>query len=479
MTRAQLGLSNTIGFLIFIFIILIALIPVSVIIISQNTEQQNLIQNAQIERGIINQQYNEFLQYSYNGIMFTYNSVTNTICFIITNSISLPISIKYFLIFNGTDWIQLNIMNQKGSFIAEPNNLNSNLLIRGNVSIQLPSNIRPYENQSSYIAAITQYGNIIYAVPYSLATNYHIFEGSILTSFDLPYSYIKNSSVSFAYPGIIHYFNTTDANIYWNGINSYKPYEYYYNGNLYINLNGTWFNTTTIPKTSSFFDNLTASYINMNLDIPVLQLSSSTIQYGGGEVFWNESYFANENISMEFISTYTAGDLGSGGGLDFYLFINPEQWNLTSTWNSSTSFPQNHIFSSILNPLIYFPKSLSPYLVLSWSSNGWDLFIYNITNLTENNSFNPEPGDFILFTISYIPRTDEIYATALNYNTSQKSTAVFNLTGIFSPPNSNNYVFGIASFNHGLTSNWGLIYANVPALEPLFDSKLQNLFSFF
>ena len=470
------GLSTTVGFMIFLFVLLTALIPLALLILSEGQNEQFQIQVAQQYRNVVGNQYNDFLQYSFSGIVFIYDSTTNTVFFVETNGIPSPIIIKYLMVFNGTKWILLSLVKEKSSFIAKPEYLNTSLEIQGNTSIQLPNNIRPYDNQSIYVVAVTQYGNAIFAVPYSLPINYYIFEGAILPFLDLPYSYLKNTTVSFAYPAIIHYYNTSDAFLYWDGINSYKPYECY-NGTLHVHLNGIWFNTTNIPKASLNFDNLTSNYIDMNVTIPVLQLSSSEVQYGGGEVFWNQTYFANENISLEFIATYTAEDLGSGGGLVFYLFTEPELWNLSAVWNSSALFPQSYNYTNFLQPLIFFPKSSSPYLALSWSSNGWSLFVYNVTSITKTSErFVPQPGDFILFKISYIPRTNELLAVAYNYNTSQKSVAVFNLSNVIYPFDSGDYAFGVASFNHGVSANWGLIYANVPALRPLFDSQLQMLF---
>ena len=463
------GLSATIGFLIFILILLTTLIPLAFLILSQSVNQQYQIQNIQAQRELISEQYHDV----YSDIVLVYSSTSNRVSFLFFNTPVIPVIIKYLVVFNGTKWIYLNIIKEKGTLVAVPENADASLQINGNVTIQILG-VRPYDNQSSYVVAVTQYGNIIYALPYSAPVNYYIFEGAIIPTLDLPYSYLKNISTPF---GIVNYFNSSDAYLFWDGINSYKPYQYYNNGILYVNLNGSWFSTS--QEIGSGFDDLPSDYVNLNLSTPVLELASSKVQYGGGEVFWNETYFANENISLEFIATYTAGDLGSGGGLVFYLFIQPNQWNLSSAvFNSSSLFPQNYNYTDFLQPLIFFPRSSAPYLVLTWSSSGWDLYIYNSTFMNNTSiSFSPEPGNFILFKIAYIPRTDEIYAFAYDYNTSQESVAVFNLTNILYPFDSGNYAFGVASFNHGVASNWGIIYANVPALEPLFDPQLQFLFS--
>ena len=506
------GLSSSIGFLIFLLIIMTTLIPLAIFILSQNANQQSQTnQNINFYGKQLLDEYSEFSQYSYgnvfSNVIFVYNIYQNSVCFIMSShttstSSSPPIYIKYLLIFNGTRWVYLNIIKNAGILYAEPSNNDANILIsftnkdslnisnNSIIKIHLPNNIRPYENQSAYIVAVTQYGDIIYAVPYAMPTNYYIFEGGILPSFDLPFNYLTDESVSFTYPDIIRYYNIANSCIYWNGLNSFRPYEYYFekNDTLDVHLNGIWFNTKNIyiPQVIGplSFENLSSNYVDINLSIPVLQLSSSNVQYGGGEVLWNETYMANQNISMEYIATYTAQDLGEGGGLDFYLFINPDQWNVSSSWNSSALFPQQYIVScNIWQPLLFLPKSTSPYLILSWSSNGWNLF-YNYNNNTKiidaissSQSFSAQPGDFILFNIKYVPYIDTLYVIAYNYNTSQEETSVFDLNNIFSPPDSGNYVFGIASFNHGVASNWGIIYTDVPALEALFDPSLQDLFT--
>ena len=176
------ALSEIIAFLILLFIILFS-IPVALIILSQPSSQEQQIESVQPYKNIALQQYNELkpLQVNSSGVfvspvLFAYNESNNEVCFILisNSSLSVPIVVDYLLVFNGSQWIKLNIIRNGTSLYAEqidenssgiaisPSNANSVFENFPIIKIQLVS-VVPFEKQASYIAITTQYGNIIYA----------------------------------------------------------------------------------------------------------------------------------------------------------------------------------------------------------------------------------------------------------------------------------------------------------------------------
>ena len=448
------GLSETVGLLIVLLILIGTLVPVSLLLLSQPTNQEHQIEADMPFEKIAELQYADLKPVGNilaPAVFFIYNPGNNSVEFIIDKQMPIiPLEIEYLLVFNGTKWIKLGVTNDNGKLIAQPNDIHIPILINGNTTIYLP--IKPYEQQASYVVAVTQYGNVIYAVEEALASKY-IYEAFSLSS---------NYSLPDAFPDYIKYYPANSTQ-YWN------------------------------------------------LGLPVLQLADR-MQNGTsteGIVFWVQNYTDNRSFSIVAIGTYSDSWFFGGHGLSFYLFLNPDkyQWCISPLYNSSNrflGFSKGYEIPGGSGGVLGFPASQGKYIVVSWDpgwatyelelggvraphGNGmWDLFIINNANgvypqiqtLDLGNGSGlwiPQPNDFIIINVTYDPLTDMLYGFAYDYNTSETSIFEVNLANVFTPPKTGNYIFGIASGNGWLQANWGIIYTNVPFLQHLFSPELQGL----
>ena len=476
-------MSEAIGFIILIMIILIALIPLTLVMLSQPNNQLNQINNAQLYKNTAKNQYSLFqsIQQQNSTVMpsvfFIYNKSGNNVEFILTDNLSTPLIIKYLMVFNGSNWVYLDIIKNNSNIIiakpinSVPNNISGLLVSPSNnntmfgqypaIKIQL-SGIRPYENQSNDVVAVTQYGNIIYAVQgVSPPKTGYIYEG------------FMGTATQNAFPNIINYYPQGSS--------------------------------------GSYFGN------------PFLQLANSVNgQATDGLVIWSQQYVQGGNFTITIVGTYTIDWFAGGHGFNFYLFMNPthQQWSISQQWNSSSNFPV------ILGYSYYpyksggswaLPESSTPYIMVAWDSgwgtfyspspNGgmWDVWwIYNPNDQNTNpiagtypsnlsftypywqgaydknivikyysigqGDFTPNPGDLIIISVTYDSQNNMIYGFAYDYNTSNYTTLQFNLNKLgFKPPKSGIYEFAIGSGNAWLQANWGLLYVNNPLLQYLFN----------
>ncbi len=72
----------------------------------------------------------------------------------------------------------------------------------------------------------------------------------------------------------------------------------------------------------------------------------------------------------------------------------------------------------------------------------------------------PGPGDYICMTVTYDPLKNVIMAYVVDLNTGATASLTYNLGGVFTPPPSGTYVFGVAGGSTGGAphANWGVIY---------------------
>lgn len=452
--RKRKGISEAVGFIILILILLTALIPVTVIMLAQPNDQFQQINNAQIYKNVAEQQYNLF-QPSPSimpPVFFIYNKTDNSVEFIISPNATLPspLIIKYLTVFNGTNWIYLSIVKEGKKIIAKPTNninssagilispANSNTVFGNYLAIKIYLAIRPYDYESNYVAAVTQYGNIIYPVQGislpKIITRY-IYEGGV--QFE---GMMQN-----AFPTIINY------------------YSQYFYGNPFLQL------------------------ANVYHGIPT-----------DGLVIWSQRYTQGQNLTIAIVGTYTENRFDGGHGFNFYLFMEPFEWNISKMWNSSSAFPAEQapfVYPGKAQGTWYLPYSSTPYLLVTWDSgwgtfyapppNGgmWDVWLigphdsyinYQYYSIGEGY-FNPRRGDLIIVIVTYDPQTNMLYGIAYDYNTSQYSLLKFSLSILgFKPPKSGVYAFAIGSGNAWLKANWGLLYVNVPTLQNLFNPQLAK-----
>jgi len=452
--KKRRGISEAIGFIILIMILLTVLIPLTLIIISQPNNQLNQIKNVQVYKTITKNQYTLFQSTQQQNstvmpsVFFIYNKSGNNAEFILTNNLSTPLIIKYLTVFNGSNWVYLNIIkNNSNIIIVKPTdsmlNNTTGLLVSPSdnntifgqypaIKIQL-SGIRPYDNQSNDVVAITQYGNMIYAVQgvSPPKTNY-IYEG-----------FLGANAQQNAFPNIIKYYSQGSS--------------------------------------GSYFGN------------PFLQLANSVGgQATDGLVIWSQQYTQGGNFTITIVGTYTINWFAGGHGFNFYLFMTPSGWDISNKWNSSGNFP------AIIAPFYYpgesqgnwaLPESSTPYIMVSWDSGWgtfyspspdggmWDVWLIMpglLVNSTYHSigqgDFSPNTGDLIIVSVTYDSQNNMIYGFAYDYNTSNYATLQFNLNKLgFKPPKSAIYMFGIGSGNAWLQGNWGLLYVNNPLLQHLFN----------
>jgi len=454
------GISETVGMLIILIVLIGILVPLVTVLLSNPTHQEQQLEGNMPYFKMADLQYSDFKpvgNFLEPEVSFVYNVNNNSVEFIVNKVTPLiPLEIEYLQIFNGTEWVKLGITSKGGTWYALPNSSYNSvtITINKNTTIYLPKYIKPYKEQSSYVAAITQYGNIIYAVQESLWSKY-IYEAFSATS---------SCSLANAFPEYVTYYSNTTVTKYWN------------------------------------------------LGLPVLQLANKLPNGTAteGVVFWEQKYVSNKSISIVIIGTYSQSWLFCGHGFDFYLFLNPDQyqWSISPIYNSSNKFlgfeKGYETQPGGSGGTMGFPASAGDYFVVSWDpgwatyeldiggiksehGNGmWDLFtvdningVYpqiNIIDLGNGTGlWLPQPDDFIIINVTYNPVTNILHAYAYDYNTSEISTFSANLSGIFTPPKSGNYVFGVGSGNAWLQANWGIIYINVPFLQPLFSQKISYL----
>ena len=147
------GLSEVIGFLIILIILVAILVPLTLLYFSQPSIQQEQIESVQAYKNLATQQFRDL-----DSIPFIYNSTTNAVYFVFIGNSSppIPLVIKELAVFNGKEWVMQNV-----SIDVSPKNANT--MYFGYPAIEIPLSATPYDKQSSYVATVTQYGNIIYA----------------------------------------------------------------------------------------------------------------------------------------------------------------------------------------------------------------------------------------------------------------------------------------------------------------------------
>lgn len=253
-----------------------------------------------------------------------------------------------------------------------------------------------------------------------------------------------------------------------------------------------------------------------NIKQPILELvpiSSSNgkgngnnqIRLAAGTMFWSEQYNGG-NVTIKLIGIYSGGSSPPGDGFDIYLFVNPWNWNVTSPYNYSVPYVASDFnngpngttnFSPVQGDIILpyaNPVLGSPYIMVQWNPfwqtsynasnasgqfNIWIINYYshkflNVSPYPSNlgysyagldgygsGYFAPNPGDYICVTVTYVSKTNTLYASAVDLNTGQIATAQVKLSGYFMPPNSGNYVFGVGGSTATVDyANWGIVLIN-------------------
>ncbi|QIW23710.1 hypothetical protein EWF20_05745 [Sulfolobus sp. S-194] len=159
------GLSEVVGFFILLIILLAVLIPLGIYMFSQPTIQTQSAESANSYKNLATEQFRDFQPVVFNAggfavapVYFIYQG--GNVYFVFVNNQDPPVTlvIKALEIFNGKTWV------------TQPVNIvvslkNADYTFAGYPAIQIALKEAPYNNQAGYVAAVTQYGNIIYASP--------------------------------------------------------------------------------------------------------------------------------------------------------------------------------------------------------------------------------------------------------------------------------------------------------------------------
>ncbi|MFP3307466.1 MAG: hypothetical protein RXN93_09080 [Thermocladium sp.] len=254
-------------------------------------------------------------------------------------------------------------------------------------------------------------------------------------------------------------------------------------------------------------------WVTGNIKQPILELvpisiRNNQITLAAGAMFWSEQYNGG-NVTIRLIGTYSGGSSPPGDGFDIYLFINPWGWSVSSNYNYSIPYAASDFsdspyvllgfnngpfgiinYSSVQGDIIL-PISITPYIMVQWNSfwqtgystsnatGQFNIWIVNTTYLFNigpyyvfnisayhwdgygSGYFAPNPGDYICVTVTYVNKTNTLYASAVDLNTGQMATAQVNLTSHFVPPTSGSYVFGVGGSTATVDyANWGIVLVN-------------------
>jgi len=249
-------------------------------------------------------------------------------------------------------------------------------------------------------------------------------------------------------------------------------------------------------------------WVTGNIKQPILELVPNQSTLAAGAMFWSEQYNGG-NATIRLIGTYSGGSSPPGDGFDIYLFINPWGWSVSSPYNHSIPYAASDFsdspyvllgfnngpfgiinYSSVQGDIIL-PISITPYIMVQWNSfwqtgystanatGQFNIWIVNTTNVFNifniylfyisvyplngygSGYFAPNPGDYICVTVTYVGKTNTLYASAVDLNTGQIATAQVNLTSYFAPPTSGSYVFGVGGSTATADyANWGIVLVN-------------------
>ena len=267
----------------------------------------------------------------------------------------------------------------------------------------------------------------------------------------------------------------------------------FYTSHVYLGDNDAY-STNQWPM--YYGSSIVSQYWNqLSINLPVLELTPAQADVSG-VVLW-PVYYNGGKITIAIIGTYSSGTSPPADGFVIYLFMQPSTWSISPSYNYSMTYAttENWAGTGAPSPMwndVIFPPSSVTYLVVQWdpywqigyttsgATGQWNVWLItyttNVAYLSPSPSpnlgsyypgwegigsgaFRPNPGDYILITITYDPTTNTLSGAAYDLNTNQEASFTLNLSGYYTPPNAGYYVFGVgASTSKYGTANWGVIY---------------------
>jgi len=267
----------------------------------------------------------------------------------------------------------------------------------------------------------------------------------------------------------------------------------FYTSHVYLGDNDAY-STNQWPM--YYGSSIVSQYWNqLSINLPVLELTPAQADVSG-VVLW-PVYYNGGKITIAIIGTYSSGTSPPADGFVIYLFMQPLTWSISPGYNYSMTYAttENWAGTGAPSPMwndVIFPPSSVTYLVVQWdpywqigyttsgATGQWNVWLItyttNVAYLSPSPSpnlgsyypgwegigsgaFRPNPGDYVLITITYDPTTNTLSGAAYDLNTNQEASFTLNLSGYYTPPNAGYYVFGVgASTSKYGTANWGVIY---------------------
>ncbi|MEM1627466.1 MAG: hypothetical protein QXV69_09440 [Sulfolobaceae archaeon] len=273
----------------------------------------------------------------------------------------IPLIIKSLVVFNGSHWVPIPL----NSVIIDTKYTNS--IFYGYPAIKVQLSISPLNSQASYVAAITQYGNIIYASSPYILPNYALKKAIGIIAID-PYNFtiIQQPSfkiISSPYNSIplLQFVNNVN-NGYSNTVTFYWAYLGSNKSNAPFYYNGSWFGPIVIT--------------NPNLNVlPISPGSLSTPQFMGKI----SGIFTNANLT---INGYFNGYIGSNSQNPIY--INGE--SNYAIFNNS--FIIGNLNGDFIGKIII-PKANNAKLLDILSNTYAEIYIANVSaNIKFNGNFS-------------------------------------------------------------------------------------------
>ncbi|WP_069808108.1 hypothetical protein [Vulcanisaeta thermophila] len=231
--------------------------------------------------------------------------------------------------------------------------------------------------------------------------------------------------------------------------------------------------------------------ISTSINQPVLMMVPART-FSAGAMFWNETYTSGQSVTITILGTYSNGTSNPADGYEFYLFITPKKWAVSSSSNYSipylVSSPQLGTQESPVQGEVILPASAAWYIVVQWDpywqygytasgyTGQWNVWAvrntgtaYSQLRISSVNGvgtgyFKPNPGDYLCISVTYNATTNTVSGIAVDLNTGAYATLPpINLNQVFSPPSGGTYVFGVAGNTGGAYADWAILAVNYTA----------------
>ncbi|WP_369610482.1 hypothetical protein [Sulfurisphaera javensis] len=416
--RKKKGLSEVVGFFIILIILLAVLIPLGIYLFSQPTVQAQQIQNAQAYKNLALEQYRDFQPIDFNSggfsvapVYFIYQDGSAYFVFVENQNPPEPLTITSIEVFNGTTWVTKSVnINVEIKY--------ANTKLAGYPAIQIPLSKQPYKNQASYVAAVTQYGNIIYASPPYVLPMPSLKKSIGIPAVD-PYNFtvleqpqfeiLKISQNGIPIQQFIHDVNGPNSNtmtFVWayllskqsNGIFTFNGY---WNGPIAYEYNSSSSLSLSSPPPPQFKGTLSGVFVGANMTLEGT-FSGSLGSNSGYPIYFVSGNAESITFTYSFLLGSVSGESFSGeillpGSILNNYFVNPDYLNITisgsgtiQVYNVSGSITINGSFNGYVNGIKEIKKSENGNQITITGNNITGIIEGTILSATLTPSYNTQ-----------------------------------------------------------------------------------------